>query len=75
MNTFEEIVKFAMKHEDQEAAFYESLADRSRSQDQKSALLAHAEEERSHKRHLEKILANGKLPSGQIGRASCRERV
>lgn len=64
MKTFTEIVEFAMQHEDQEAAFYESLADRSQSQDQKNALLAHAAEEREHKRHLENILNNGKIPSG-----------
>ncbi|MBF0455075.1 MAG: ferritin family protein [Magnetococcales bacterium] len=64
MKSFEEIIKFAMQHEDEEAAFYESLADRSQSQDQKNALLAHAAEEREHKRHLEKILENGSLPNG-----------
>jgi|SaaInlStandDraft_3_1057020.scaffolds.fasta_scaffold99844_1 rubrerythrin len=64
MKTFEEIVKFAMQHEDEEAAFYESLAARSKSTDQKNALLAHAAEEREHKRHLENILDRGQLPSG-----------
>jgi rubrerythrin len=64
MKTFKEIIEFAMQHEEEEAAFYESLADRSRSQDQKNALLAHAAEEREHKRHLENILKNGQLPEG-----------
>ncbi|MBF0449030.1 MAG: ferritin family protein [Magnetococcales bacterium] len=64
MKTFKEIILFAMQHEDEEAAYYESLAHRSSSTDQKNALLAHAEEERNHKRHLQKILENGNLPSG-----------
>ncbi len=64
MKTFEEIIRFAMQHEDDEAAFYESLAERSKSQDQKNALMAHAEEEREHKRHLERILERGSLPGG-----------
>jgi rubrerythrin len=64
MTNFNDIIKKAMQHEDNEAAFYESLAKRSKSQDQKNALLAHAEEEREHKRYLEKILEKGEIPSG-----------
>ncbi|MBF0195161.1 MAG: ferritin family protein [Magnetococcales bacterium] len=63
MTNFNDIIKMAMQHEDKEAKFYESLAKRSRSQDQKNALLAHAEEEREHKRHLEKILKTGAMPN------------
>ncbi|MBF0382073.1 MAG: ferritin family protein [Magnetococcales bacterium] len=63
MTNFNDIIKMAMQHEDKEAEFYESLARRSRSQDQKNALLAHAEEEREHKRHLENILEKGTIPS------------
>ena len=66
MKTFEDIINFAMQHEDSEAAFYEQLAERSQSQDQKDALLAHAAEEREHKRHLENIMVNGKLPGGSF---------
>ncbi|MBF0445189.1 MAG: ferritin family protein [Magnetococcales bacterium] len=63
MTNFNDIIKMAMEHEDKEAEFYESLAKRSRSQDQKNALLAHAAEEREHKRHLENILKNGTIPN------------
>jgi|SaaInl7_135m_RNA_FD_contig_31_2899187_length_779_multi_9_in_0_out_0_1 rubrerythrin len=63
MTNFNDIIKMAMQHEDKEAEFYESLAKRSRSKDQKNALLAHAEEEREHKRHLENILKNGTIPN------------
>ncbi|MBF0357726.1 MAG: ferritin family protein [Magnetococcales bacterium] len=64
MTDFNDIIKMAMDHEDKEAEFYESLAERSKSKDQKNALLAHADEEREHKRHLENILKSGELPSG-----------
>ena len=63
MQSFEEIIQFAICHEESEAAFYEQLANRSNSTDQKNALLAQAAEERDHKRRLEEILANQKLPS------------
>ncbi len=63
MQSFEEIIQFAIRHEEEEAAFYEQLASQSKSTDQKNALLAQAEEERSHKRHLEEILVTQRLPS------------
>lgn len=64
MQSFEEIIHFAIRHEEAEAAFYEQLANRSRGADQKKALLEHAEEEKDHKRRLEEILANQRIPSG-----------
>lgn len=64
MNSFEEIIQFAIRHEEAETAFYEQLAERSQSTDQKNALLEHAEEEKDHKRRLEEILENQRMPSG-----------
>ena len=62
MQSFEEIIQFAIRHEEEEAAFYESLAGRSVGEDQKKALLEHADEERNHKRMLEDILAKQRIP-------------
>lgn len=62
-NTFEDAILFAIKHEEEEARFYEGMADRSRSADQKKALLDQAAEEYDHKRRLEAALANRKLPT------------
>ncbi|MBF0309187.1 MAG: ferritin family protein [Magnetococcales bacterium] len=62
MKTFEELIQLAIRHELIEAAFYEDLAQRSQSEDQRDALLAHAREEMEHKRHLERILDQGRLP-------------
>ena len=64
MQSFEELIHFAIRHEEAEAAFYEQLADRSQGADQKKALMDHADEERDHKRRLEEILANQRMPSG-----------
>lgn len=63
MQSFEEIIQFAMRHEERECAFYEQLAGRAKSADVKAALLEHAEEERDHKRRLEEILANQRIPA------------
>ncbi|MBF0147094.1 MAG: ferritin family protein [Magnetococcales bacterium] len=62
VKTFEDAIRFAIRHEEEEARFYEGMAGRSRSEDQKQAMLAHAAEEYDHKRRLESILANGRLP-------------
>ncbi|HIJ83001.1 MAG: rubrerythrin [Magnetococcales bacterium] len=62
MNTFEDAIRFAINHEEEEAKFYEGMAKRSTSEDQKKAMLAHADEEYDHKRRLEAILANKRLP-------------
>lgn len=62
MNSFEEIIQFAIHHEEEEANFYEDLAQRSKSADQKKALLEQAAEERDHKRRLEEILTTQQLP-------------
>jgi rubrerythrin len=64
MNTFEEIIQFAIKHEEAEAGFYENMANRTDNKDAKQALRAHANEEREHKRHLENILQNNRLSDG-----------
>ncbi|MBF0369483.1 MAG: ferritin family protein [Magnetococcales bacterium] len=64
MNSFDEIIQYAMEHEEKEAAFYEEMAERSESKDQKEAMLVHANEEREHKKHLEKIQKNHHLPGG-----------
>lgn len=63
MQSFEEIIHFAIRHEEAEAAFYEQLASLSKGADQKKALLEHAAEEKDHKRRLEEILVNQKLPA------------
>ncbi len=62
MKTFEDAIRFAINHELEEAKFYESMAARSSSEDQKQAMLSQAAEELDHKRRLEAILAKGKLP-------------
>ncbi|MBF0110351.1 MAG: ferritin family protein [Magnetococcales bacterium] len=62
LDTFEDAIRFAIGHEEDEAKFYEGMAARSKSEDQKKALLAHAAEEYDHKRRLEAILANKRLP-------------
>lgn len=65
MKTFADVIQYAIRHEEKEASFYERLAERSKSKDQKAALMVHAEEERDHKRRLESALAGGKLPMGR----------
>ncbi|MBF0436977.1 MAG: ferritin family protein [Magnetococcales bacterium] len=62
ISTFEDAIRFAIKHEEEEAKFYEGMAQRSKSEDQKQAMLGHAAEEYDHKRRLEVILANKHLP-------------
>ncbi|MBF0424137.1 MAG: ferritin-like domain-containing protein [Magnetococcales bacterium] len=62
IKTFEDAIRFAIYHEEEEAEFYESMASRSQSEDQKRIMLGQAAEERDHKRRLEAILAKGKLP-------------
>ena len=64
MQSFEEIIHYAIRHEEEEAEFYEQLASRSLAADQKKALLEHAEEEKGHKRRLEDILSKQRIPSG-----------
>ncbi|MBF0179549.1 MAG: ferritin family protein [Magnetococcales bacterium] len=64
MHSFEEIIQFAINHEEEEAAFYREMAARSRTADQRDIMVAHAREEEEHKRRLEAILAMGRLPSG-----------
>ncbi len=64
MHSFDEVIEHAIQHEMEEARFYEELAERSESTDQKEAMLEHARQEREHKRHLEKILAQHRLPGG-----------
>lgn len=62
LNTFEDAIRFAIQHEEEEARFYESMAERSKSADQKKAMLGHAAEEYDHKRRLEIIMTKGHLP-------------
>ena len=64
MHSFDEVIEYAIQHEMDEAHFYEELAQRSESNDQKEAMLEHANQEWEHKRHLEKILSQHRLPSG-----------
>ncbi|MBF0625443.1 MAG: hypothetical protein HQL82_11635 [Magnetococcales bacterium] len=65
MKTFEEIIQFAIRHEEQEIAFYRNLATRSPNQDQKNALLAQVNEEMAQKKMLEQMLASHDLPRGE----------
>ncbi|MBF0142415.1 MAG: ferritin family protein [Magnetococcales bacterium] len=65
MNSFEEVIQHAMDHEEKEAQFYRELAGRAESADVREAMMAHAREEEEHRRHLEKIMANHRLPSGK----------
>ncbi|MEO5378721.1 MAG: ferritin family protein [Magnetococcus sp. DMHC-6] len=71
MNNFEEIIQFAIRHEEEEAAFYQQMAQRADSADMKEALLVHAREEMLHKEHLEKIQANNRLPNGERRYPDC----
>lgn len=64
MHSFGEVIEYAIRHEEEEAAFYEGLAERAESTDQKKAMLEHARQEREHKRHLENILSRHRLPDG-----------
>ncbi|MBF0295196.1 MAG: ferritin family protein [Magnetococcales bacterium] len=64
MHSFEEIIQFAIHHEEEEAAFYREMAERSKTPDQREIMLAHAREEEDHKRRLEAIMSMGRLPSG-----------
>ena len=65
MKSFDEIIRFAIRNEADEAEFYEKLAEHSESADQKKFLLEQAKEEQEHKRRLEKILARNRLPDGK----------
>ncbi|MBF0620816.1 MAG: ferritin family protein [Magnetococcales bacterium] len=65
MNSFEEIILYAIKHEEAEAAFYVSLSEQVENDDVKAAMLHHAEEEVMHKTKLLEILENHRLPSGK----------
>ncbi len=61
------MIQHAIVHEEREEQFYEQLADRVEGNDLKAALLEHAAEEQEHKRHLQRILENHRLPAS--GRA------
>ncbi len=65
LKTFEEIIKFAIEHEEEEAVFYQNLAARAPSEDQKKALLAHMEEEAKQKEMLKQMLTHQSLPHGE----------
>ncbi|MBF0215203.1 MAG: hypothetical protein HQM00_16865, partial [Magnetococcales bacterium] len=63
MHTFEEVIRYAIRHEEEEAAFYLDLAERSPSGEQRAIMLAHARQEEEHKRRLEAILLAERLPA------------
>ncbi len=65
MHSFEEIIRYAIKHEEEEAAFYRDMANRSKSADQKAIMLDHAQQEEDHKRRLLIILENNCLPTSK----------
>ncbi|MGN7613595.1 ferritin family protein [Magnetococcales bacterium HHB-1] len=65
MDTFEAIINFAIRHEENENQFYRNLAEKAESKDLKKHLLEHAAQELEHKKHLEKILKQHRLPNGQ----------
>lgn len=65
MKSFDEVIQYAIRHEEEEAAFYRGLAARAESKDLANVLLKRAEEEDDHKRHLEKIMAQHHLPDGK----------
>ncbi|MBF0152746.1 MAG: hypothetical protein HQL64_03275 [Magnetococcales bacterium] len=65
MKTFEEIIQFAIAHEEEEVTFYQDLAARAPNEDQKSALLAHVEEEAEHRKMLKQMLTSQSLPRGE----------
>ncbi|MBF0284983.1 MAG: ferritin family protein [Magnetococcales bacterium] len=64
MNSFEEIIRHAMFHEESEERFYRTLAEKASSDDLKQTLLHHAEQEQEHYRQLDKILGQHQLPGG-----------
>ncbi|MBF0187464.1 MAG: ferritin family protein [Magnetococcales bacterium] len=64
MNTFEEVIRFAIKHEEHEEAFYRTMAERAENADLKEHLLEHARQEVDHKQRLMDILTSGSTPSG-----------
>ncbi|MBF0460954.1 MAG: ferritin family protein [Magnetococcales bacterium] len=68
MHSFEEVMRHAIQHEDAEAAFYQEMAARSKSAEQRDIMLEHARQEGDHKRRLQEILANDRLPSPGVRR-------
>lgn len=64
MKTFEEVIRYAIRHEEREYAFYTKLADKADSTDLKNVLQKRAAEEQDHKARLEKILDEHHLPDG-----------
>lgn len=65
MDTFRDIIQFAIRNEDAEARFYERLAARATTPDLKEMLLDNARQELEHKRRLELILEEGKVTVGR----------
>lgn len=65
MHSFEEVIQYAIKHEEDEAAFYREMAARSKTADLKEIMLDHARQEEDHKRRLQVILENNCLPTGR----------
>lgn len=64
MNTFEEIIQFAIHQEEAEERFYLELANRAENADLRGEMEQQAGEERTHKARLEQILAQHRLPGG-----------
>lgn len=61
MNTFEEIIEFAIRQEEAEEQFYLAMAARAENDDVRVVMEQQAAEEREHKGRLQTILAKGKV--------------
>ncbi|MBF0271604.1 MAG: ferritin family protein [Magnetococcales bacterium] len=65
MHSFEEVINFAIQHEEEEAAFYREMATRSKTRDQKEIMLEYALQEEDHKRRLQGIMENDCFKAGK----------
>lgn len=65
MNTFDEIIRFAIEQEEAAAAFYEGFSTQSKKKEIQQIFVELAKQEKGHKAKLESVLSKHEMPSGK----------
>ena len=66
MNTFEEIIEFAIKQEEESADFYRGLAERAKKPSMQKVFEELVSQEEGHKKRLESVLTKHKAPESKL---------